>query len=452
MRRGEGLAGWVAEHRRPAFIPDNALADPRIKYFPELEEEKYQSIVSVPADRQGRRGDGRDRAARRGAARVQRGRRRLPHPLGLAGGERDRERPPLRGRAPARARAGAALARCRSRSPRPGRWTSCCRTSRTQSLALLRADSVHVYLAEPNDRLRRRASAPDRGRRAVDPRPRRAVERAAPRRPRRRDAAARWRRALSGGPAHPATITVPLVGGRRADRLPRGARRRAAARSTTTIATSPPRSPRRRRSGIKKIRLIEGLEERNLIKDFFADLTAGRRREGLGGRARRLGCDLDQPKLALVVVPWRGEPRSAAEAAHVVDRFENALRPRAARRAVRPPGRDRARPRARARRRRERVAAPAAEGAGRERRAAATCRRRVQPVRRHRGDRDGVRGGAAGRPRRAGHHQSAGDRALRRTRPVQVPAARAGRRSRARSAPRGPAPPARVRPRAARRS
>ncbi len=76
--------------------------------------------------------------------------------------------------------------------------------------------------------------------------------------------------------------------------------------------------------GIKKIRLIEGLEERNLIKDFFADLTAGRRREGLGGRARRLGCDLDQPKLALVVVPWRGEPRSAAEAAHVVDRFENA--------------------------------------------------------------------------------------------------------------------------------
>ena len=48
MRRGEGLAGWVAEHRRPAFIPDNALADPRIKYFPELDEEKYQSIVSVP--------------------------------------------------------------------------------------------------------------------------------------------------------------------------------------------------------------------------------------------------------------------------------------------------------------------------------------------------------------------------------------------------------------------
>ena len=48
MRRGEGLAGWVPSTAGRSFIPDNALADPRIKYFPELEEEKYQSIVSVP--------------------------------------------------------------------------------------------------------------------------------------------------------------------------------------------------------------------------------------------------------------------------------------------------------------------------------------------------------------------------------------------------------------------
>ena len=48
MKRGEGLAGWVAKHREPVFIAENALQDPRVKYFPEFEEEQYQSIVSVP--------------------------------------------------------------------------------------------------------------------------------------------------------------------------------------------------------------------------------------------------------------------------------------------------------------------------------------------------------------------------------------------------------------------
>ena len=34
MERGEGLAWWAAERGEPAFIRDNALADPRTKYFP----------------------------------------------------------------------------------------------------------------------------------------------------------------------------------------------------------------------------------------------------------------------------------------------------------------------------------------------------------------------------------------------------------------------------------
>ena len=38
MKRGEGLAGWVAKHREPVFIAENALQDPRVKYFPEFEE------------------------------------------------------------------------------------------------------------------------------------------------------------------------------------------------------------------------------------------------------------------------------------------------------------------------------------------------------------------------------------------------------------------------------
>jgi GAF domain-containing protein len=44
----EGLTGWVARHGRSAFIRDNALDDPRMKYVPELEEERFQSMVAVP--------------------------------------------------------------------------------------------------------------------------------------------------------------------------------------------------------------------------------------------------------------------------------------------------------------------------------------------------------------------------------------------------------------------
>ena len=50
----EGLVGWVARSRRSAVIEENALQDPRVKYFPELDEEHFQSLVSVPIfDRDG---------------------------------------------------------------------------------------------------------------------------------------------------------------------------------------------------------------------------------------------------------------------------------------------------------------------------------------------------------------------------------------------------------------
>jgi GAF domain-containing protein len=48
MALGEGIAGWVALHRKPVFLKEEALEDPRFCYFPELEEEKFQSIMTVP--------------------------------------------------------------------------------------------------------------------------------------------------------------------------------------------------------------------------------------------------------------------------------------------------------------------------------------------------------------------------------------------------------------------
>ncbi len=48
MSLGEGIAGWVALHRKPVFLKEEAMEDPRFAYFPELEEEKFQSIMTVP--------------------------------------------------------------------------------------------------------------------------------------------------------------------------------------------------------------------------------------------------------------------------------------------------------------------------------------------------------------------------------------------------------------------
>ena len=54
MGVGEGVAGWVARTGEPAFIRDGALKDPRHRYFPELHEERFQSMAAVPVpDRSG---------------------------------------------------------------------------------------------------------------------------------------------------------------------------------------------------------------------------------------------------------------------------------------------------------------------------------------------------------------------------------------------------------------
>ncbi len=48
LERGNGLAWWAAERNEPAFIPENLLDDPRVAFVPELEEERFQSLLSVP--------------------------------------------------------------------------------------------------------------------------------------------------------------------------------------------------------------------------------------------------------------------------------------------------------------------------------------------------------------------------------------------------------------------
>ena len=59
----KGLAGWVARHRRPEFIRDRAMEDPRMKYVPLLQEESLPVDGGGPDPVAGGRDDRRDRAA-----------------------------------------------------------------------------------------------------------------------------------------------------------------------------------------------------------------------------------------------------------------------------------------------------------------------------------------------------------------------------------------------------
>ncbi len=48
LRVGQGITGWVAEHRQPVAVARNASQDPRFKMFTELPEDRYEAFLSVP--------------------------------------------------------------------------------------------------------------------------------------------------------------------------------------------------------------------------------------------------------------------------------------------------------------------------------------------------------------------------------------------------------------------
>ncbi len=48
MRVGEGITGWVAEHREPVVVAQSAHEDPRFKLFNELPEDRFEGFLSVP--------------------------------------------------------------------------------------------------------------------------------------------------------------------------------------------------------------------------------------------------------------------------------------------------------------------------------------------------------------------------------------------------------------------
>jgi uroporphyrinogen-III synthase len=48
MKLGQGITGWVAQHREPVAVSQGAYADPRFKLFNELPEDRFEAFLSVP--------------------------------------------------------------------------------------------------------------------------------------------------------------------------------------------------------------------------------------------------------------------------------------------------------------------------------------------------------------------------------------------------------------------
>ncbi|HEY3105991.1 MAG TPA: GAF domain-containing protein [Gaiellaceae bacterium] len=275
LERGEGIAWWAAERREPAFT-QNAMDDPRNKFVPELEEEKFQSLLSVPI------------VARDGTV------------IGVISlhteAPREFTEPEVDVLVSSASLVAGAIENARlyeESRQRVGELESLTELAesltRAQSLEellpavaerglkLLHAAACHIYLLDPSsEELQLRASAP-------------------------RGSEARGTIKLQGlGPelarsGRAASIAVPLVaddellGLLTAEGTSEVDLARAAANQTAVA--------------LKKIELIERLTEKNLIKDFFEQLAGGSVIGDVEGRAARLGVDLDQRYLVVSATP-----------------------------------------------------------------------------------------------------------------------------------------------------
>ena len=446
MGAGEGIAGWVLENRQPVFINENVLSDPRVKYFPELEEEKYQSLVSVPLVLKGDRMIGVI-ALHAEAPRVFSAEDAafLIHVASLVAQAIENARLYEHTRRSLRelehlSRLGSAIARAESIDEL---LASAVEVGRT----LVRAESLGVYLVEASgDSLRLRAAAggdvegpevvslPDLG-----------VELRRNGSPGGASLTSVLAGTLWGAPAMRSALVAPLVAGEEVlgflvARLVDGRRASEHDRDLANSLAS------QTAVGLKRLQLTDRLAERNRIKDLFDDLATGIGGPALAGRARRLGIDPEAPHLVVWCAPPRDGARTptAAEeqgfgiAGEAARGRRRAPRTRIARRS--PRGRPAA-ARAAARRRRERRCSSASRGSSTSFRPGrrGLLERLLRPARVRGGHGRGAPGGARG----AGHPSGRAASAVRRARALQVPSAGSARRA-------GAGPPRRRAARAAR--
>jgi GAF domain-containing protein len=276
LERGEGLAWWAIDRGEPGFIRENALSDPRFKYVAALEEEKFQSLLSIPI----RARDGSPMGVVSLHTEAPREFTRdevdlLVSSASLVAGAIENAR--LYNETRSRVEELERLSELGEAIARAETLTELLPAVAARSAQLLKASACHLYLLEPGtEELHLRHSWPA----GAEARSVLGLAELGPE-------LARGRRA--------ARVAAPLVAG---DELlglllAQGSSELDLARAVanqTAVA-------------IKKMELIERLTEKNLIKDFFEQLASGSSPGGIEGRAARLGCDLDERYLVLVAAP-----------------------------------------------------------------------------------------------------------------------------------------------------
>jgi len=275
LGKGEGIAWWAVDHGEPAFT-QNAVDDPRNKFVPELEEEKFQSLLSVPVS--GRDGDVigaitmHTEAPREFTAEEV---ELLTSTASLVGGSIENAR--LYEETRQRVGELEHLSELAETLARARQLVDVLPAVAERTRQLLRSGSCHVYLLDGgSEELRLRASAP---------------------------AAAEARAAIRLSELGPelarsgrfASVAVPIV----ADDELLGL---ISAEGTTEVDLARA-AANQTAVAIKKIELIERLTEKNLIKDFFEQLAGGNVLGAVEGRATRLGCDLERQYLVVEVAP-----------------------------------------------------------------------------------------------------------------------------------------------------
>jgi GAF domain-containing protein len=305
---GEGLTGWVASTRRPTFIKENALEDPRVRraYFPELGDEVYQSLVSVPMfSRSGEvigvitlHADAPHEFTRDDLD-------FLEHTASLIGGAVENAR--LYEEATERVATLSDLSRLSQRIASARGVDSVLAAVTAGTAGLLRAERCEIYLLDGEARPRRAAAFPHGGKGSpIGTNASALLVRATERLPLSSQESVTLATSLWGEHTSGVALFAPLIAGD--ERL--GVLAVLSRGSVPDVDATLNALAAHAAVAIRQHQVIEWLRERNLVKDLFLALS---RQDGpspeVSELADRLGCDLDSPHLVLHAVPWPSSSR-----------------------------------------------------------------------------------------------------------------------------------------------
>lgn len=330
---GSGLTGWVAKTRQSAVIRDKALEDPRVNYVPELEEEQFQSLVSVPMFAR----DGKligvitlhaEAPHEFGRADLQ----FVEHTAALVAGAVENAN--LYDQATARVALLTQLSELAQAVASSASLNELLPMIADRTRTLVQAKSSEVYLFDSAERLILHASSPPRSQarpleakhvwfRLIDAGRPGAKEAQAL-------AEALWGEGVTGTP-----LFSPLVVGDERLGLLCVLTKDGPGDAPSVLSAIASEAA----VAIKRLQLIDWLKEKNLVKDFFEALQRDDSDgDDLRSQAARLRCDLDARHVVVHAVPWtappqltgRRAPRAQAEAPadwrQVASRLESRLR------------------------------------------------------------------------------------------------------------------------------